>query len=86
MTHGRSPSQPSSPVGGGPGGPGARQQPFAHGRGSHARAGERRSARPRLCHGAQVAGDTGGLMEALGIDLGHFSGGNMRVKASDSKI
>ena len=30
--------------------------------------GRRRSARPRLCHGAQVAGDTVGLMEALAVD------------------
>ena len=34
MTHGRSPSLPGSPVGGGQAGPGARQLPLAHGHGS----------------------------------------------------
>jgi pimeloyl-ACP methyl ester carboxylesterase len=74
MTHGRSPSRPDSPVGGGQAGP-------VPGSG-------RSWAREHACGNAavgpapvvplsQVAGDTVGLMEALGFDRADVSGGSM---------
>ena len=65
--HWRSPSRPGSPVGGGQAGPVPGSGHLLTGAGARGR-GRRRSARPRLCHGAQVAGDTVGLMEALAVD------------------
>ena len=44
-----------------PDGPRLRPSPLT-GTAARMRAGARRSARPRLCHGAQVAGDAGGLV------------------------
>jgi hypothetical protein len=86
MTHGRSPSWPLCGVAAQAGPVPAAAAVTAHGRGSHARAGARRSAQPLLCHGAQVVGDTGGLMDALGIDRAHISGGNMGGTIAASKM
>ena len=65
--------------------PGARQRRSLTGAGARA-VGDAAVGPAPVVSLSQVAGDTVGLVEALGIDRGHISGGNMRVKASDSKI
>ena len=62
----RSPSWPGSPVGGGQAGPGARQRRSLTGAGARAGGGAAISPAPSAIE--QMAGDTVGLMEALGID------------------
>jgi len=84
MTHGRSPSRPGSPAGGGQADPGARQRPLAHGRGS-TRAVAAISSAPVTIE--QVAGDTVGLMEGLGIDLAIvFGSSRVRIIAMNMEL